>query len=133
MPEQNETQQEQPTIEQLRAQIEEKDRLIADLERRQRIDALLHESEAIDVEAARLLTELAVAQMNEPDVEQAVAELKRRKPLLFRPRMGSGSGAMSERVDGRSGRDESLNDAAAKAGASGARTDLLRYLRLKRR
>ena len=112
-------------------QLEEREMAISQLERRQRIDELLREADAIDLEATRLLTELTVAQMDEPDVEAAVAELKRRKPLLFRP-PARPAGAMSPRVQEHS-QSHLLQTAAQEAGTTGARRDLLRYLRLRRR
>jgi len=98
------------------------------IERRRRIDQSLIESEAIDLEAARLLTEAAVEQMDEADVDAAVTELKRRKPYLFRRSVGTGGG-MSPKPR-RNG--SSVDDAAETAAVSGNRRDLLRYLRLRR-
>jgi multidrug efflux pump subunit AcrA (membrane-fusion protein) len=99
------------------------------LERRQRIDQLLMESDAVDLEAARLLTEIAVQQMEEPDVQIAVSELRRRKPFLFR-RTSSGAGSsMSPKPRGHG---HTLDDAAGEAVTTGNRRDLLRYLRLRR-
>jgi hypothetical protein len=108
---------------------------IAELERRSAIDQLLIEAEAIDLEAARLLTESAVRQMDESDVAEAVAELKRAKPFLFRQRKPSASN-MSARIDGANGAhaaSDAIEHAAAEAHATGDRTDLLRYLRLRRK
>ncbi|MBI1370303.1 MAG: hypothetical protein GC162_16840 [Planctomycetes bacterium] len=101
------------------------------VERRQRIDALLVEADAIDLEAARLLTEAAVMQMDEADVEEAVRELRQKKPYLFRtPTARPAGGTLSPRPR-RNGRG--LNDAAETAALSGDRRDLLRYLRMRRR
>jgi hypothetical protein len=97
-------------------------------ERRQRIDQLLIESEAIDLEAARLLTEAAVSQMDEADVADAVAELRQRKPYLFRNRRSVGG--MGARGTG--GTHLQLDEAARQASFSGDRRDLLRYLRMRR-
>ncbi len=112
----------------LEAEVERLREQLAASERRRRIDQLLVEGEAIDVEAARLLTESALAQMDEADVDAAVEELKRRKPYLFRRRR-TASGAMAAHPRGEAPLDES----AAEAAASGDRRDLLRYLRLRRR
>jgi hypothetical protein len=113
-----------------KALLAERDGVIADLERRARIDALLLESDAVDLESARLLTELAVQSMSDPDVDEAVRELRRTKPFLFRHRPAgtSAQGARGEHAPHRE-----ADDAAAEAVASGRRADLLRYLRLKRR
>ncbi|RME27578.1 MAG: hypothetical protein D6800_04885 [Candidatus Zixiibacteriota bacterium] len=109
--------------------LKEADETIRSLERRQRVDALLMESEAIDLEAARLLTEQAIATMDEPDIDLAVRDLRRQKPYLFRHRHGSDSPAMAP------GLTEDVNptrQAAEQAAMSGNRRDLLRYLRLRR-
>jgi len=111
--------------------VTELEQTIDDLERRSAIDQLLVEAEAIDLEAARLLTAAAVEQMDEPDVAEAVAELRRSKPFLFR-RNGSAATAMSARADGSRRADDAADHAAAEALATGDRTDLLRYLRLRR-
>ncbi|MEX1017518.1 MAG: hypothetical protein WDZ31_12315 [Phycisphaeraceae bacterium] len=114
----------------LQAQLDEAQQTVRHLERRQSIDSLLAESEAIDLDAARLLTERAVLEMDEPDVKAAVADLRRHKPYLFRRRTSEGHGAMAPRV----GEDDVpvAEDLAQRAAVSGDRRDLLRYLRLRR-
>jgi hypothetical protein len=67
------------------------------LERRQKIDAALADSDPIDTEVARLLTEAAVAGMDEPDVKLAIEDLRRQKPYLFR-RREAGPAAMPART-----------------------------------
>lgn len=114
----------------LQSQLDEASKTIDSLERRQRIDALLAESEAIDLDAARLLTERAVMEMDEPDVAEAVEDLRRHKPYLFRKRRGATASAMSARV---SDEGDDAAQAAEQAIASGDRKDLLRYLRLRRK
>ena len=104
---------------------------VSDLERRQRIDALLAEAEAVDLDAARLLTEAAVQQMDEPDVQMAVEDLRRHKPYLFRQRARRGHGVMAARSEG--GALDEVEDAAQQAVSTGHRRDLLRYLRLRRK
>jgi hypothetical protein len=96
-------------------------------ERRRQIERELASSEAVDLETATLMTEAAVAGMDEPDVAAAVADLRRRKPFLFRgqPAVSAMSGALEAGDDG-------LTDLAAAARASGDRAALLRYLRMKR-
>lgn len=115
-------------VDALRQQLDESRRTIAALERRQQIDELLAESEPIDREAARLLTEAAVMAMDEPDIELAVQDLRRHKPWLFRPRVAAGS-AMPARVEPPT---DAAEEAASRAAATGDRRDLLRYLRLRR-
>ncbi|WP_428387596.1 hypothetical protein [Mucisphaera sp.] len=111
----------------LAARLVEAEATIERLERRARIDALLAETDVVDVEAARLLTEAAVAQMDDEDLELAVEDLKKHRPYLFRRKMvDAGIGVMGEETDGVDGA------AAQRARASGNRRDLLAYLRLRR-
>ncbi len=98
------------------------------MERRQKIDALLTDADAVDFEVARLLTEAAVEAMDEPDVHLAIDELRRSKPYLFRSPRGV-AGAMGVR---RYDPHEQAEQAADAAARSGDRRDLLHYLRLRR-
>lgn len=97
------------------------------LERRQRVDQSLQQAEAIDLETTRLLTEIAIADLDEPDIELAVEELKREKPFLFR--RGTRSHNMSARPQAV---PTEVSTAAEQAKATGHRRDLLHYLRLRR-
>ena len=100
------------------------------LERRHRIDALLTEADTVDLDAARLLTEIAVSEMDEPDVKLAVDDLRRHKPYLFRHDPADDASAMGPRHD-HHGHDPA-ESAAEQATRTGDRRDLLRYLRMKR-
>ncbi len=111
------------------AALAEAQQTITALERRQRIDALLAESDAVDIEVARLLTETAVATMDEPDLQRAVDDLRRDKPYLFRRQSAAGASAMPARSDDA---PPPTQAAAQQALATGNRRDLLRYLRMKR-
>ncbi|MCC6681761.1 MAG: hypothetical protein IT445_12740 [Phycisphaeraceae bacterium] len=115
-------------LDELASQLDEAQQTIGALERRQRIDAMLAESDVVDMEAARLLTERAVLEMDEPDVKLAVQDLQRCKPYLFRRTRTSRS--ISPAVEDQPTHTE---HAAAEARASGDRRDLLRYLRLRRK
>lgn len=113
-------------------QLERNAQAIHEMERSRRVDELLLDAEAVDLEAARLLTELALSEMDDPDVETAVDELRRRKPYMFQRRPRS-TGVLSPHAGhGESPHADSIQFAAAEAGATGRRTDLLRYLRLRR-
>jgi hypothetical protein len=82
----------------------------------------------VDIETARLHTEAAVAQMSAPDVAKAVADLKKRKPFLFRGKRavsGMSAGAKPAPVD-------ELSRIAEEARASGDKRALLKYLRARR-
>lgn len=112
------------------ARLGELEQTVADLERKGRVDQLLVEAEAIDLESARLLTAMAIDQMDQPDADEAVAELRRRKPFLFRSQSRT-SGALSARQE-TSPASSAADRAADEAHCTGNRSDLLRYLRLKR-
>lgn len=121
----------QAQLTQAQQRFEQAEQTIDSLERRQRIDALLAEADAIDIDAARLLTEAAVQSMDEPDVAEAVDDLRRHKPFLFHPDSSSADGlALAPQIEGH---DDPLAQAAEQAQHSGDRRDLLRYLRLRRR
>ena len=95
-------------------------------ERRRQVERALIEADTLDLEAASMLTEAAVARMSEPDVAAAVADLQRARPHLFRRRTSLG-GAMSEHVD-----PPGAIERAARAASTGDRRALLSYLRLRR-
>ncbi|MCI0631518.1 MAG: hypothetical protein L0Y44_12780 [Phycisphaerales bacterium] len=129
-------------VEELKNDLAERQRTIAqhektigELERRQLIDDALLAADAIDLEAARILAQSQLAQMDEPDIEKAVGELRRRKPYLFRnkPVRRSG-GTLSPKSTGEdSPRASAVEHAADQAITTGKRGDLLRYLRLRRK
>lgn len=101
---------------------------IDQIERRRSIDEQLIQADTIDLQAARLLTEAAVSQMDDAQISEVIDDLRRHKPYLFRQR--SSSGGMSPRL--RAGAED-LDHAAATAASTGDRRDLLRYLRMRRR
>lgn len=103
-----------------------------DLRRGRQIDDLWLEVGAVDLETTRLLTELAASAVDEPDLDEIVQDLRRRKPFLFR-QSTPGGGALSPRLDHDLPARKRLEDAATEAGLSGRRQDLLRYLRLRRK
>lgn len=115
----------------LEAQLDKERRTVAHLKRRGEIEALLREAEAIDLETAATLVEADIAN-EEPDggAAQAVADLKRRKPFLFVAAAPPPSVASALRIAPSSTR--SVEHAATEAQVSGNRTDLMRYLRLRR-
>lgn len=129
------------TLEELKAQLAENQEqirrsevLIESLQRRQEMDEILVEHDAVDLETARLLVEQAIAEGDAEDVASAVAELQQRKPVLFRPRKAVQATAQAPReINGRTLRQESLERAASAASETGERRDVMRYLRLRRR
>ncbi|MEM1353376.1 MAG: hypothetical protein AAGH88_00685 [Planctomycetota bacterium] len=121
----------QRELTQLREQYDQSQQTISALERRQRIDALLTQADTIDLDTARLLTEIAVGEMEEPDLTSAVGELRRSKPYLFHLKSEHpGLGAHAPRQPEESG--DVAGMAGQQAQQSGDRRDLLRYLRLRR-
>ncbi|MBI1335833.1 MAG: hypothetical protein GC164_02595 [Phycisphaera sp.] len=116
----------------LTSQLDDARQTIDQLERRRKIDELLSDSDTIDAQAARLLTEIAVEQMDDPDIQLAVDELKRHKPYLFRKRSNGHALAMPARSDAEH-THHTLRQAADDAVNTGNRRDLLRYLRLRRK
>lgn len=130
-----------PTDTTMQARVDELERTLAEaratidaVEQRHAIDLALIEADAADLESARLLTEVAVAGMAERDVKTAVADLRARKPLLFRQRTArsSASGAMSSAVPARRPSETEADSAADEAARTGDRRALLRYLRARR-
>jgi hypothetical protein len=134
------------SLEDLKRDLAEREKTIADhartieqLRRREAIDAALLSAQTIDLETARLLLahELAKSAESEPDVEKAAEQLRRDKPHLFRlhgrARSGGTMSAKPAGADDQSPRMQTLSRAAADAATSGRRTDLLRYLRLRRK
>lgn len=119
-------------------QLKEAREMVDAVERRHQIDLALLESDALDLETARLLTEIAVDAMDEPDVQAAIAELRRGKPFLFRngaPAAPGGAWPAPGAMGAAAGVNEgagSLDSAAASALRTGNRSDLMRYLRERR-
>ncbi len=118
------------TLESARRELSEAHEAIDACELRRAIDAALFETDTVDLETARLLTEAAVMRMPDRDVSLAVGELRRRKPFLFRAAPGAVASAQSARA---SGAGDDLAGALEEASVTGDRSALLRYLRLKRR
>lgn len=112
--------------------LQENEQVISDLQHRQQLDELLVDSQAIDLDATRLLTEIALEQMAEPDIEQAVADLRMRKPLLFSVANRNAASLGPKGIEFQQQQSHSLEHAATEAHSTGNRTDLMRYLRLRR-
>jgi len=132
MPDQiNETNDSPVDPEALRTLLAARESEIARLNRRIDIDNALREARAIDVEVASILLERAVESTpGGAGIVKAVDELRRRKPFLFEPPRARPI-AQSPRSPQAPPRD--LERAAADAASTGHRTDLLRYLRLRRK
>lgn len=108
-------------------------------ERRHSVDLALIGADAIDLEATRPLVEsILSAAPSGADPAAVVADLRRRKPFLFRQRTdargaggGSGIGAASSAAPA-STAPAPLEAAARQAASTGDRAALLRYLRARR-
>jgi len=118
-------------VESLESQLSQSREALDAAERRRAIDEALAKADAVDLETARLLTEMAVQQMDDADVAAAVADLRRRKPFLFRSGGARGGGATAMSPAARPSGDNA-SEAAEEAMRTGDRTALLRYLRSRR-
>jgi len=106
--------------------LEQARRALDAAERRHTVERELWALGAIDTETAAHLVTTALSGQDTPDVPAAVADLKRRKPFLFRPPAPPHS-AMSGHAPPVSDLDRAAADAQG-----GDRRAVLRYLRLKR-
>jgi hypothetical protein len=132
----------QSELAQLQQQLHDARQTAQKLERSRKIDALLAESDAVDLGVARLLTEAAVVDMDEPDLKLIIADLRRSKPFLFRQRSNaSNTNHPSDTPPAPRAVAQGLRitppplqtqQAAQQALATGSRRDVLRYLRLRR-
>lgn len=102
------------------------------VERRGEIDRELTAAKTIDLETARLLTEATIGEMDSPDVAIAVRELCDRKPFLFVGRKCMGHQGVSMGPAAVRNSDDELESMASNARSSGDRSELLRYLRVRR-
>ncbi|MDX2131611.1 MAG: hypothetical protein SFY69_06140 [Planctomycetota bacterium] len=117
----------------LRAQLAAAREALDHAERRHAIELELLRADALDMETARLMTEATVAQMTEPDVAAAVAELRARKPFLFRGKRGGAPGGTPGAVlRAMRGAEGAAPAEEAQAAGRGDRAALLRYLRSRR-
>jgi hypothetical protein len=100
------------------------------VERRRALERAVADQGAIDLDAAVLLAEplLAAAAGGQRSPVEAAAELRRTRPLLFRPPPARRTSAMAGEVE----RAPALDEAALRARETGDRRALLRYLRLRR-
>ncbi len=121
------------SVKELNAKLDEVERALneakgelAASERRRDIQRRLLETDPVDLETAVVLTEAAVAAMPAPDVAAAVADLRKRKPFLFRDeRRPSAMGPAGHEPD-------RARAAALEARAAGDRRTLLEYLKLRK-
>jgi hypothetical protein len=118
-------------IAELEAQLKEKDEAIDAIETRRRIDTAVSAAGAVDIEAAALLTAVAIEGVEDADIEGAVAELRSEKPFLFASSGGVRGAAAGSSMAPAAAR-EGVTHAAAEAAATGDRAALLRYLRMRR-
>jgi hypothetical protein len=136
----------QSELTQLHQQLHEARQTVRDLDRKRKIDALLAESDAVDLSTARLLTEAAIVDMDEPDLKLVIADLRRSKPFLFRSRRSSNNSNNNSSDSANTSPTPravaqglritppplQAQQAAQQAIATGSRRDVLRYLRLRR-
>ena len=119
-------------VHELEAEVASAHATVKSVERRGEIDRELTAAKTIDLETARLLTEATIAEMDAPDVSIAVRELCDRKPFLFASKQRANLQGVSMGPAGTSGGDDELEAMAQRAKSSGDRSELLRYLRVRR-
>jgi hypothetical protein len=132
-------------LEAAEAALAERDASIDDLEHRHRLEKLLIEAGAIDLEAATLLAMVATGDAGADrggggaggsalDAEAVVEALREQRPFLFERRSSrrSGAGMAGAGLAQEHAGLGSLERAAEEAASSGDRGALLRYLRLRR-
>ncbi len=115
-------------------QLAQREQQLDELATKRAIDIALQEHDVVDAEVATLLIQQQLEDACDGDVEQAVCELRRRKPFLFRPQrtqsLTTALGPYTEQRNGHGG--GRMEHAAEEAIRSGRRGDLLQYLRLRR-
>lgn len=118
----------QSQVQSLTRTLEDTREALEESKRRRLIERELSTQGAIDLETTSLLTEAALTGAQDPDIQAAITDLKRRKPFLFRPPAAQRTSAMSGEI----APAPALDDAALEARRTGDRRALLRYLRLRR-
>ncbi|CAG0953067.1 hypothetical protein PHYC_00306 [Phycisphaerales bacterium] len=94
-------------------------------ERRHAVELELLKADTIDLETARLLTQTALTNMPKADAAAVVAELRKRKPFLFRR-------TTTPSAMGAAAAPRPAEDLARAARQSGDRKSLLKYLQARR-
>lgn len=113
-------------LEQAQLSLAEAQKALGASEQRRQIERQLESAGAIDLETGTLLVEQAMGAMKEPSVAGALAQVRRNKPWLFRPRAEASAALGAPAASGEADRS------AAEAAATGDRRALLRYLRARR-
>jgi hypothetical protein len=108
--------------------LEEARAALGSSERHRAIDRELVSQGATDMEIGAMMAEMALDAAPNTDIATIVADLKKRKPFLFRTRTQSAS-AMAAAT---SASGAGLDQAAIEARQTGDRGAVLRYLRMKR-
>jgi len=119
------------SLEELRSALDESRTMLIESERRRHVDSALTELRSVDLETARVMLEGSIGgEADEGTIRKAAAELRRKKPFLFRscatPSGGSSMGGRPRR-----GADP-LESHARAATETGDRKALMRYLRVRR-
>lgn len=118
------------SLEELRSALDESRSMLIESERRRHVDAALTELRSVDLETARVMLEGSVeGEQDEESIRRAAAELKRKKPFLFRSSGAPTGGSMGGRP--RQGA-RALETRAREASETGDRKALMRYLRVRR-
>jgi hypothetical protein len=119
----------QAKFDEVQAELERTRSAASESDQKRALELELALAEAQDIDTAALVAQSVLAQMDEPDIKAAVAELRQAKPFLFRA-SPSGS-AMSSRVPA-AAPGAVIGDLADEARETGDRALLLQYLRARR-
>ncbi len=119
----------QAKLDEVQSELERTRSAASESDQRRALELELALAEAQDIDTAVLVAQSVLAQMDDPDVKAAVAELRQAKPFLFRA-SPTGS-AMSSRVPA-AAPGAVLGDLADEARETGDRALLLQYLRARR-
>lgn len=119
----------QAKFDEVQAELEQTRSAASASDQKRALELELALAEAQDIDTAVLVAQSVLAQMDEPDIKAAVAEMRKAKPFLFRA--SPSASAMSSRVPAASP-GAVLGDLADEARESGDRSLLLQYLRARR-
>jgi hypothetical protein len=119
----------QAKVDQISSELEQTRSAANQSDQKRALELELALADAQDIDTAVLVAQSVLAQMEEPDIKAAVAELRTSKPFLFRT--SPAVSAMSGRVPS-AGPGAVLGDLADEARESGDRALLLQYLRARR-
>lgn len=116
---------------QTKQQLDTAARALSALERSRELESAILDAGAIDVETVLVMAEAQALKQPDTSAADLVAEIRQRKPFLFKATPGGAAGsAMS--AEPRAATPSGLDQAFGQARTAGDRRSLLKYLRVKR-